>query len=362
VAGNAPPLVELRNFLLLQYPLALGTAIHATPLIAALHASVPGARVAAAASGFGLAVLQGNPGLEQLVETPSPLTNLRGTVKALRSAKFFAGEPFAVLQTQGNERSRVTLAAMLSGGHRRVGFAVLPELTEVRLRFDPRVSQIANNLRIVEALGHGSALMAALQRDPDLAEPRLYPSSADTTAMHALLAEEGIDESRPIALFITQTSISQRKSWRPERFRAVATGLAREYGMQIVFAGATAEAAAIDDLRAPLTLPTANLAGRTGIQEMAALLQLADVALTLDTGPMHLARAMRLPMVVVAPAWSPPVEWLPLGNPRAIILKNLDLPAATPEYIIDEVSVEEVETGLRRLLQQWPPRTFGWRS
>ena len=31
-----PDLTDIRNFLLLQYPLALGTAIHATPLIAAI--------------------------------------------------------------------------------------------------------------------------------------------------------------------------------------------------------------------------------------------------------------------------------------------------------------------------------------
>lgn len=57
-----------------------------------------------------------------------------------------------------------------------------------------------------------------------------------------------------------------------------------------------------------------------------------------------------------------PVEWLPLDNPRARILKNLDLPAPTPDYIIDEVSVAEVESSLRELLHLYPPRTFTWRE
>ena len=132
--------------------------------------------------------------------------------------------------------------------------------------------------------------------------------------------------------------------------------------MQIVFAGTSAESPAIEALRSGLTFPTATVAGQTSLLELSAILGLADIALTLDTGPMHLARAMRLPMVIIAPAWSPAVEWLPLNNPRARILKNLDLPAAPDDYIIDEVTVPEVERHLNQLLQLYPPRTFTHRT
>jgi ADP-heptose:LPS heptosyltransferase len=354
------PLVsEFRNFLLLQYPLALGTAIHATPLISAIHEAVPEARVAAAASGFAQEVLRDNPGLERLIATPSPLNDLRGAVKALRAARFFDGEPYAVLQTTGNERSKVVLAAMLSGGTTRVGLTIAPQLSASPLSFDYRLSQIANNLRIVEALGHGAALIAALEHDPDLIEPRVFPSAADFDAAHALLREQSVNEARPLAVFITQTSPTQRKSWPAERFRAVAETLRREYGMQIVFAGTAQESAAIDVLRGGLSFATASVAGKTSLLELSALLSLADVAVTLDTGPMHLARAVRLPMVIVAPAWSPAVEWLPVGNPRARILKNLDMDEAPEGYVIDEVSVAEVEESVRELMVAYPPRSFG---
>ncbi len=348
--------------MLLQYPQALGTAVHATPLISALHAAVPDCRIAAAASGFALELLRDNPGLERVVATPSPLNDLRGAVSALRAANFFAGEPFAVLLTTGNERSRITLAAMLSGFPTRVGFTVVPQLSSAPLRFDYRLSQIANNLRIVEALGHGSSLVEQLQHNPELLEPQVFPSATDLDTAHTLLREQGIDESQPIAVFVTQTSATQRKSWRTERFRAVAETLHREYGMQIVFAGTASESAAIDELRSGLSFDTANVAGRTSLLQLSALLTLADVALTLDTGPMHLARAVRLPMVIIAPAWSPAIEWLPLGNLRARILKNADLDEAPEDYIIDEVSVAEVEQSLRELLALYPLRTFTWRT
>jgi ADP-heptose:LPS heptosyltransferase len=357
-----PALTGIRNFLLLQYPQALGSAVHATPLFAALRAVFPEANIAAAAAGYALDILQGNPNLDRLVATPSPLTDMPGAVRALREARFFDGKPCAVLQTAGNERSRIALAALRSGFHTRIGFTVAPQLSAAPLSYDPQLSQIANNLRLVELLGRGKALHKRLESNPGLIEPRVYPSPRDFTAARGLLREQRIDEARPIAVFLTQTSPTQRKSWRAERFRIIAEWLDRDFGMQIVFAGSAAEIAAIERLRTSLSFRAANLAGRTSVPELSALLSVADVALTLDTGPMHLARAVRLPMVVIAPAWSPAIEWLPLGNPRVRILKKADLPAAPKDYIIDEVSVEDVKQSLRELLAAYPPRRFTWRA
>jgi ADP-heptose:LPS heptosyltransferase len=362
VHPHQPDLADITNFLLLQYPQALGTAIHATPLISAIHDAIPGARIAAAASGFALEILRNNPGLERVVATPSPLRELLPAANAIRRANVFGRERYAVLLTTGNERSRVILSALLAGAPTRAGFTLVPELAAAHLTFDPRLSQIANNLRILELLGHGSALLHQLQSNPSLIEPQVFPSANDVATAHQLLHEQGIDESKPIAVFITQTSPTQRKSWPEDRFRAVAETLHRDNKMQIVFAGTASEAPAIEALRSGLSFHTASVAGLTRLLELSALFGLADIALTLDTGPMHLARAMRLPMVIIAPAWSPAVEWLPLNNPRARILKKLDLPTAPDDYIIDEVSVPEVERHLSELLMLYPPRTFTHRA
>ncbi len=171
-----PELSEIRNFLLLQYPQTIESATLATPLIPALHAVIPGARVAAAASGVALDVLRNNPGLEKLVPTPNPLRELLAAANAIRRAKVFGRERYAVLLTMGNEPTRVILAALLSGGCNRVGFTFAPELASEHLRYDPRISKVANNLRILEALGHGPGLIEQLEANPALIEPAIGPS------------------------------------------------------------------------------------------------------------------------------------------------------------------------------------------
>ena len=236
-----PVLAGIRNFLLLQYQLALGTAIHATPLLAALRAVLPEANIAAAASGFALEVLRGNPNLDRLVATPSPLTDMRGAVRALRAARFFDGKPYAALQTTGNERARIALAAMRSGGHTRIGFTVVPQLSAAPLIYDPQRSQIANNLRLIErwtrqdtgttskgdprSVGASRLSLAAGRRN------RALPASRAThrrSATHRSLRHA----DQPHAA----------KSWHADRFRTVAEWLDRDYGMQIVFVGSARRA------------------------------------------------------------------------------------------------------------------------
>ena len=337
---TATPLHTIRHFLLLQYPQALGTAIHATPLIPALRHAVPDCRIAVASSGFATETFRNNPGVDHLFATPSPLDDLKNAVQSLRQQNPFNGVPYAVITSTGNERTRVTAQAILSGSALRVGFTLAPQLYAAPLSFDRTLSRIANNLRIIASLGHSSHHF----------EPQVFFTAEDLVQAQQTLADAGVQPGQPVAAFITQTSVTQRKSWRSERFRAAASFLADRYGAHVLFIGTADESPAVDELRTTLPFPTTSVAGKTKLPQLAALLSLCRIGLSLDTGPMHIGRAVGLPMVIIAPAWSPPVEWLPVGDPRFRILKNANIPSATREYIIDEVSVDDVTAALASLL------------
>ena len=348
-----PELADVRNFLLLQYPLALGTAIHATPLIAAIHAAIPDARVSAAASGFALEVLRNNPGLETFVSTPSPLRELLPAANALRRAKVFGREPYAVLLTTGNERSRIIFAAVLSGSPTRVGFTLVPELAAAHLHFDPRLSQIANNLRILETLGHGPALLDQLQSNPTLIEPAVYFSSADLDAASMLLQSTN-PQAQPLTAFVLQGSGGQRTGWHDDRFAQVIRH-AESLGHRTVFLGTANDAALIDRIRTLAGSAGQSLAGRTTIPQLAALLCLCDLLVTLDTGTMHVGRAANLPMVVLGPSWQRPIEWLPLGKPNVRILRGEDRDDVPPDYRLDEIAAVDVNAAIDELHRSFPP-------
>jgi ADP-heptose:LPS heptosyltransferase len=346
-ASERVPLGEIKNFLMLQHATALGAVVHATPLVAALRQAVPECRIVVAASGMAFEIFRDNPGIEAVVKTPSLLKDVWGAAAELRRKNPLRGEAFATLTTVGNERTRVAMSAVLAGAANRVGLTVAPKLHRVSLDFNREISVIANNLRIVGALGH--------ELPSAEFEPEVFFGSQESEFARRTLADAGVEQGQPVAVFVTQTSPTQRKSWRPERFRAAADFLHQRYRAHVLFVGTAAEAEAIDAIRCGLAFTTTSVAGKTSLTELTALLRVCDVGLTLDTGTMHLGRAVGLPMVIIAPAWSPPVEWLPVGDPRFRILKNLDIEAATPEYVIDEVSVDEAIAALAELIRVYPP-------
>lgn len=342
--SSQPPLAATTNFLLLQYATALGTAVHATPIIPALRSAVPGCRIAVVASGIALEIFRNNPGVDWLIETPSPLEDLKGAVRSLRAQLPFAEERFATLTSMGNERTRIGIASLLSSRSPRVGFTEVPEIYYEVLRFDTSRSMIDNNLRIVEAFGSPFRHF----------EPQIFFSEADLAWARQTLVESGVRDGQMVAVFVTQTSVTQRKSWRAERFQAAARHMIAAYGAHVIFVGTAAESAAINALRADLGDGSTSVAGKTSLLQLSALLSLCRIGLTLDTGTLHLGRAVGLPMTIIAPAWSPPIEWLPIGNPRYRILKNLDMPNCPPDYVIDEVSVAEATSALDDLIAKYP--------
>ena len=321
------------NFLLPQFQTALGTMVHATPVVEALAEAMPQARVVIAGGALAAEVYGGNPHVFAVLSVPSPLQDFAGAVRSIRAQKPFGREPYTTLLTTGNERTKIALWAALAGPSRRIGFAVMPQLVHESLQWDPADSQISNNLRLLGLLG--------LQTSAH--EPRIYPSNAEIASAEERLVALGSPAGRRRVALVTQTSPTQRKAWRADRWITLAKYLIERQDADLIFVGTASEAPAIDTLRAGIGRPTISIAGQTGIAELAAIFTCCNLGVTLDTGPLHVGRAVGLPMVVIAPAWSPVHEWLPMNDSRYRILKNADFaPPAPDDYVIDEVSGNEV--------------------
>jgi ADP-heptose:LPS heptosyltransferase len=151
-----------------------------------------------------------------------------------------------------------------------------------------------------------------------------------------------------------QGSGGQRTAWHEDRFAEViqfVDGL----GHRVVYLGTAAEAAEIERTRHAAGGRGQSLAGKTTVSELAALLCICDLLVTVDTGTMHVGRASRVPMVVLGPSWQRPLEWLPLGQPQARILRGPDRNDVPAGYRLDEIQVEDVIAAARDLLASHPP-------
>jgi heptosyltransferase-2 len=89
------------------------------------------------------------------------------------------------------------------------------------------------------------------------------------------------------------------KRWYPERFAAVADELRQQWGGKVVIAGSPAEREIADEIVVAMEGTCLNLAGRTSVRELMALIKRCDFFITNDSGPMHIAAAFGLPMVAI---------------------------------------------------------------
>lgn len=100
------------------------------------------------------------------------------------------------------------------------------------------------------------------------------------------------------------------RRWSASGFAAVADRLA-DLGFPPVLTGAPAEVDLAGEVADRMTAPAVNLAGRTTLGGLAALLEGAALIVTNDTGVSHVAAGLRVPSVVLFTG-SDPARWAPL--------------------------------------------------
>jgi ADP-heptose:LPS heptosyltransferase len=342
---SAPPV-----FLILQYRIPLGCCVHATPVYAALKTAHPDCTIIVATRGLGHSVLQHDPHIDHLLDTPDPGTTLRELnhhALLLRDKLHSLNlHPTHILQDASNRRGTFALFALLLRLAPTKGFADIPQLYDTHLNYDPTRSLIDNNLRL-------------LSDTTQHTEPAVYFTTDDLLTAQSLLHVAN-PHAHPLTAFVVQGSGAQPNNWHDDRFAALIRHV-ESVGHRTVFLGTHAEADAIDRIRSLANSRGCSLAGRTTIPQLAGLLCLCDVLVTVDTGTLHVGRAAQVPTIVLAPTWQPAIEWLPLTVPNAIVLRGpdnilarADIPAT---YRLDEITIEAAIAAFTELDNHFPPST-----
>jgi heptosyltransferase-2 len=111
----------------------------------------------------------------------------------------------------------------------------------------------------------------------------------------------------PILLGLNPTAAyGPAKRWPVEKFAAVVREVSRNHrDCQWLVFGNTEDRQLCEEISRPAHGRGINLAGKTSLRELMALLKLCRVVLTNDSGPMHVAAALGIPVVVPFGSTSP---------------------------------------------------------
>ena len=201
--------------------------------------------------------------------------------------------------------------------------------TEIHQLIKHTVSEIGNRK---SEIGNASAhqiheylhLVAALGASPEPLPPLLVVTPDE---IEAVKTKFGLNTSgRPIFGLNPGAEYGPAKRWPVEKFIFAAQQIQQHTNCTWILFGSKTDAAIASRIESAMPSPPSaiwNLAGKTGLRELMALLKLCRVLLTNDSGPMHVAAALGTPVVVPFGSTSPELTGPGLpGDPRHRLLKS----------------------------------------
>ena len=135
-------------------------------------------------------------------------------------------------------------------------------------------------------------VMALLDARPVSIAPHIELTEADRQAAREAMP---IDHPAPLAV-LHPGALDPRRRWPADRFAALGDRLASE-GLRIVLTGTEAEAPITRAVAAAMAASALDLAGRTSMGGLAGIIERASLVVSNDSGPLHLATALRAPTV-----------------------------------------------------------------
>lgn len=257
---------------------ALGDVTHVLPLIRTLREAWPGVALTWVIGKGEQKLLEGLPGVEFLVyDKKTGLAGMRALRRELQGRRFDA-----LLQMQVAARANL-LSAFLPAT-RRIGYDRSRSKDLHGLFINERIPD-QPGIHVLDAIGSFCEPLGLKQTKVIWDLP--VPEAAREWA-RAQWPDDGIP-----TLAISPCSSHALRNWRPERYAAVADHAA-ERGWRIVMLGGRSqlERDTSDAILAAMQAPALDLVGKDTLKQLPALLERADLLMTPDSGPMHIANAM----------------------------------------------------------------------
>jgi lipopolysaccharide heptosyltransferase I len=209
---------------------------------------------------------------------------------------------------------------VLAKGERKVGFGRgLEHMEHSYLFLNERIPAVDMEHH---ALSRGLMLLNALGIATPEVEYKLplfdndYQKAGDLLKRYDLENPQRVVAINPVAKWAT-------KLWSNQKFAQLADGLMDQFAFGVVFTGSQSDRSTIDDIISKMKGRAVNLAGETTLKVLAALYAKAQMVISTDTGPMHLAAATGTPVVAL---FGPTAPWRtgPYGSGHQIVTAELE--------------------------------------
>ncbi len=295
----------------------IGDVVLSTPVLSVLRDAYPHAFIAMMVRPECEDIVRGHPALNEVIvyEKDGQHRSVWGTMRFARQLRRHDFDTALVLHPSNRSHWIPWLARIpvRIGYARKGGWLLTHRLPHTKQEGSWHEAEYT--LEVLRPLG-----IAATNPVPYVAvDPRA------NERITALLAEAGIGpDDRLIAIHPSASCVSKR--WMPSRFAQVADRLIAEQGARICIVAGPSDTRYAQEMAQAMQQPALNTAGKLAIRELAALLSRCRLLISNDSGPVHIAAALGVPVVDIFgrnQRGLSPKRWGPLGKGHVILHKEV---------------------------------------
>ena len=325
--GLAPHWAAVRRVLVIRLD-NLGDVLVTTPAIHAIRESLPGAQITLLASPVGAQVGRLDPDIDEVIVYEAPWMDPWHTlpqdsareqrmIQRLRRGHYDG----AIIFTSYHQSSLpAAYLAYLADIPLRVAASIDGPgslLTTRHKHPDRMMHEVERGLDLVSAIGMRASESDLVMRVPESArdEARAVcaPLATPPPPTPLLDAERG-SQRHPLVVVHPGCSMPAR-TYPWELYARVVELLVEQVGARVALTGAANErelvARVAGSIRPDLRASVTPLAGELSFPGLCALIEMARLTITNNTGPMHIAAAVKTPVVALFALTNPPEQWGP---------------------------------------------------
>ncbi|MDO8525019.1 MAG: lipopolysaccharide heptosyltransferase II [Candidatus Omnitrophota bacterium] len=273
----------------------IGDALFSTPFIRAVRDAYPGAYIACLVHPRCKEMLELNPRLNEIIiydedESHRGLFGKLRLIAALRHKRFDT----AFLLHRSFTKA---LLVFLAGVRERIGYPTKKRgmlLTKMVESPSEELHKVEYFLNIARSSG----------LTPKSGSYEFFIDDSHRRSIARLLREAGVSDNDTVVVICPGGNWGPKR-WPKENFAKLSDLLAERCGAKIVISGANKDIKLAEEIRALMKTRPVITAGKTTLKSLAALVAGADLVIANDTGPMHLAVAMKAKTIALFGPTSP---------------------------------------------------------
>jgi heptosyltransferase-2 len=291
MANLFTPSLSPRN-IIVRMPNWLGDLVMATPILTDLRHHWPEAKITAMCQGILGTVIQEDPHIDTVFNFKRSKGWLKNQARkdllnSLKQEHYDLG----ILLTNSLSSA---LWFWCGNVHNRIGYATHWRKWLLNYAIDFPAQRDHQHLVITYKM-----LLEPLGISVSQTPPCLYINPQEQQAAREKLAQHGVEASDLLIGINPGAAYGSAKCWLPERFKQLSQRLLDYPNLKIIFFGDKAGAPLVETICANLPSRVLNLAGKTSLRELIALIQTCHLFLTNDSGPMHVASALGIPLIAL---------------------------------------------------------------